>query len=404
VLQSIQVPVHLPPNHRGYEITHLSVSSLNKFRTCPDDWRRHYLLGERGPQSGYLIIGNRVDDALSAYFKEMMAGTKLDQEQVVDAFNDIWKVKLAEEAERGPIDWSDNGSAEEAFNLGRQAVEVAYTGLVPRIGRPLAVQRKIDFSIHPDVAWTILGYVDLDCEREVTIYVDLETGSEYAVVDLGDAEPTVEFPYIEAPEHLRPPVEDRTGLLKPDEAIAKFERDHAVYLERRATWEDNPERTGTGPRAPKALPEISIPLRELGGYEITEQTHRGIVDYKVKNWPIDARKAKGDTQATIYLAEARLYQGLDVRDFRFAQVAKPTEKGRKSLGTSLVRTTRSVEQLQQMLVHIQMVAQQIDTLYRTLGPNRPWGFAAPEAAGWKCSERFCTHFNTCPVGRLQTSS
>jgi hypothetical protein len=43
----IHIPRRLPVRYDGQPLRHLSHSSYTKFLLCPDDWRRHYLKGER---------------------------------------------------------------------------------------------------------------------------------------------------------------------------------------------------------------------------------------------------------------------------------------------------------------------------------------------------------------------
>jgi hypothetical protein len=47
-------------------------------------------------------------------------------------------------------------------------------------------------------------------------------------------------------------------------------------------------------------------------------------------------------------------------------------------------------------VRIAQVARQIVACHERFGPDEPWGFADP--AGWKCSERYCEAWRTCPGG------
>ena len=68
----IQIPRRLPVRHDGQPLRHLSHSSYSKFLLCPDDWRRHYLLGQRTPPSAHMFLGARVDDALSTYHRQLL--------------------------------------------------------------------------------------------------------------------------------------------------------------------------------------------------------------------------------------------------------------------------------------------------------------------------------------------
>src|SRR5215467_10659761 len=69
----IQIPRRLPVRYDGEPLRHLSHSSYSKFLLCPDDWRRHYLLGERTPPSAHMFLGARIDDALSTYYRHQLA-------------------------------------------------------------------------------------------------------------------------------------------------------------------------------------------------------------------------------------------------------------------------------------------------------------------------------------------
>ena len=66
------------------------------------------------------------------------------------------------------------------------------------------------------------------------------------------------------------------------------------------------------------------------------------------------------------------------------------------MSASLVSTRRTAGQLRGSLVRIAQVARQIVACHERFGPGEPWGFADP--AGWKCSERYCEAWGTCPGG------
>ncbi len=66
------------------------------------------------------------------------------------------------------------------------------------------------------------------------------------------------------------------------------------------------------------------------------------------------------------------------------------------MGASLITTTRSAGQLRGSLVRLAQAARQIVACYERFGADEPWGFADP--GGWKCSERYCEAWPTCPGG------
>jgi len=83
-----------------------------RFVTCPEDWRRHYILRERGAPSGAMFLGNRVDDAFTLYFQRQLAGEALDLQQLIDAFHANWKTQLA--AEEHGVLWEAHPSGADA--------------------------------------------------------------------------------------------------------------------------------------------------------------------------------------------------------------------------------------------------------------------------------------------------
>ena len=62
--------------------------------------------------------------------------------------------------------WTRARAPRAAFELGRQAVELAMTELVPHLGDPVDVQRRLEFAIAPEPEWTVLCYLDLETLKE----------------------------------------------------------------------------------------------------------------------------------------------------------------------------------------------------------------------------------------------
>src|SRR3954453_20268321 len=163
----IHIPRRLPPRYDGQPLRHLSHSSYTKFLLCPDDWRRHYLKGERTPPSAAMFLGARVDDALSTYHRRQLEhGDTLNLDQLHDAYRDHWTRALAaEQAKRGGA-WDDELDEPSAFTLGLQALTLALAELVPRLGRPTAVQRELEYALAPSLGGKIQGFVGLETLRE----------------------------------------------------------------------------------------------------------------------------------------------------------------------------------------------------------------------------------------------
>jgi PD-(D/E)XK nuclease superfamily len=160
----IEVPRRLPPRLDGEPIRHLSHSSYSLWLACPEAWRLRYLQQRKEPTSGAMFLGSRVDDALSLYYRTILEhGERLDTAQVKDAYRDLWHTELqAEEEEKLGVDWQDIHQ-HAAFELGLQALELTFEQLVPKLGEPLAVQRRLEFALAPGATeWTIVCYLDLE--------------------------------------------------------------------------------------------------------------------------------------------------------------------------------------------------------------------------------------------------
>ena len=160
----IPLPRQLPPRRDGEPIRHLSHSSYSLWLACPEAWRLRYLQQRKQPTSGAMFLGSRVDDALSLYYRLLLEhDQQLDLAQVKDAYRDLWRAQLhAEEEQRLGVDWHDI-LERRAFELGLQALELTFGRLVPKLGEPLAVQRRLEFALAPGLTqWTIVCYLDLE--------------------------------------------------------------------------------------------------------------------------------------------------------------------------------------------------------------------------------------------------
>jgi hypothetical protein len=289
----IALPRQLPTRHDGEPLRHLSNSSYTLFLSCPEAWRLRYLQGRKEPPSGAMFLGSRVDDALTLYYRQILEHhERLELEQVKDAYRDLWRTEL--QTEELGVDWRDIQQP-EAFELGLQALELTFEQLVPRLGEPLAVQRRLEFALAPGLTeWTIVCYLDL----------------------------------------------------------------------------------------------------ETRGHDAAGEPIDRVIDYKVKGSAIGQATADRDPQASLYLA-GRWLEGRPAEEFAFAQIAKPGRQ-RKQMSATLITTRRTPGQLRATLARIALAASQIQAYYQRFGPDRPWGFADP--TGWKCSPRYCSHWDGCPGG------
>ena len=162
----IQIPRRLPPRYDGQPLQHLSYSSYNRFILCPEDWRRRYIVGEKTAPSGSMFLGRQVDDAITLYYRHILEhGEHLTLDRVKDAFWDGWKAGAEAEREQLGIAWETDLREDKAFKLGLDAVELTFSELIPQLGEPVAVQRKLEYTLAPGLEWSILCYLDLETRR-----------------------------------------------------------------------------------------------------------------------------------------------------------------------------------------------------------------------------------------------
>jgi hypothetical protein len=150
-----------------------------RFWLCPDSWRRHYLLGERFPPTGAMFLGSRVDEALNYYYRHWLeTGERLPLKEVMRFFGRNWKRQLEAENDKLGVAWDQRLDRTTALKLAVRALALAFEELVPRIGEPVAVQRRVEFRLGP-VEWTVEGHLDLETQRH-------EPGSENPVEEIVD--------------------------------------------------------------------------------------------------------------------------------------------------------------------------------------------------------------------------
>ena len=110
-----------------------------------------------------MFLGSRFDDALSAYHRWVLEhGDRLSSDQVLDIYRELWKTELEIENDKQGVDWEEDLPERSAFELGTQAVELALAELVPHLGDPVDVQRRLEFAIAERLEWTVVCYLDLE--------------------------------------------------------------------------------------------------------------------------------------------------------------------------------------------------------------------------------------------------
>jgi hypothetical protein len=140
-----------------------------------------------------MFLGSRVDDALSLYYRTILEHhERLDLAQVTDAYRDLWHTELQAEEQQQGVDWQDIHQY-AAFELGLQALELTFEQLVPKLGEPLAVQRRLEFTLVPGVTeWTIVCYPDLETRGRTPAGEPIDRVIDYKVKGSIIGQPTAD--------------------------------------------------------------------------------------------------------------------------------------------------------------------------------------------------------------------
>jgi hypothetical protein len=161
----IPLPRQLPPRHDGEPIGHLSHSSYALWVNCKEAWRLRYLQGHKEPPSGSMFLGSRVDETLTHYYRHWLEHEeRLGLRELKRFFGANWKQQLAAENDKLGVTWDERLDRHSALKLGVKALVIAFEQLVPQLGEPIAVQRRVECRLGP-VEWTVEGYLDLETRR-----------------------------------------------------------------------------------------------------------------------------------------------------------------------------------------------------------------------------------------------
>jgi hypothetical protein len=101
-----------------------------------------------------MFLGRCVDDAITLYYRRILEhGERLSPDQVKDAFWDGWKAAGEAEREQLGIAWEEEMPEDRALKLGLDAIDLSFRELVPRLGEPVAAQRKLEYVLAPGLEW-----------------------------------------------------------------------------------------------------------------------------------------------------------------------------------------------------------------------------------------------------------
>src|SRR3712207_2703949 len=124
----LTVPVRLPLRSDGTRLTTLSASSLRLFWKCPERFRRRYLLREREPQRGPMVLGKAVGAAATTPFSARIAGEPLTLSEADDLVVAEFDEKAAQ-----PLTNFGQDDPGELREQARTALRAYLTDLAPSV-------------------------------------------------------------------------------------------------------------------------------------------------------------------------------------------------------------------------------------------------------------------------------
>ncbi len=149
-------------------VTHLSYSSVNKFRSCPKSWKFRYIDGVRGKKSEALEVGSMVHEIIESFL--LSPGEKSLKEVYHDKLNSL--IEEGEE-ENWPTIHHKNSFAMEKTEFSTDSknfiIQIMEGDELPAIlksyapeveSESIAVESKIEFNV-PGVEIPVIGYIDL---------------------------------------------------------------------------------------------------------------------------------------------------------------------------------------------------------------------------------------------------
>lgn len=144
-------------------IQHLSYSSLTTYLTCPEQWRRKYILHQPTTATPALIFGGAFHNTIERYITQEKRTASL-----TDLWPDVWQEKMREEL---TVTWGDDtpaGCFEEGLRMfGSADVQRVIDEIVPHVDdRGPMVERKVEIRV-PGVPVPVVGYIDVITDDHV---------------------------------------------------------------------------------------------------------------------------------------------------------------------------------------------------------------------------------------------
>lgn len=144
-----------PPELKG----HLSPSSLRLFGTCPEQYRRVYVKGERQRPGAALVWGSADHYAHEVNFtQKITSGVDISSDDVKLAFAEGFDQEVDEKGGESEVAWGGDKPG-ELKDRGVALVEAYHHQVSPSV-QPVAVERSFSITV-PGVPVPVVGRIDI---------------------------------------------------------------------------------------------------------------------------------------------------------------------------------------------------------------------------------------------------
>lgn len=142
---------------------HISISQLNMYEFCGEQWRRRYIEKEIIPPGVALIVGKAVDDTVN---QNMTLKMQMDKLFPLDNIKDLARDAANAEWDKGEVRLDDEQIKEGIKKVKGEVVDKTIRlaalhaeSLAPKL-KPTHVQRKIEIEL-TGYPVDLLGYIDI---------------------------------------------------------------------------------------------------------------------------------------------------------------------------------------------------------------------------------------------------
>lgn len=153
----LEVPARLP-------VRSLSVSSIRRYARCPEDWRRHYVLGEPERVGVAALAGRAYGAAVQAWFWARLRGEALSAAEADDLLGLEFAAEVAEAGRERTL--TEDRDPEAALEGARAPLRGYLESVAPKVAEPRAIERELRAAF-PGAEWSFVGYLDVDCAQLV---------------------------------------------------------------------------------------------------------------------------------------------------------------------------------------------------------------------------------------------